>query len=550
MKRNPRNIVLTGFSGTGKSAVAKELARRLGWQAFDTDDEVVRVSGKAIADVFAEYGEKKFREMERKAVHEACHGEKRVIATGGGVVISEENRNALAECGVVVQLEARADTILQRVQQDAASGGSAGIRPLLATEDAAAAVEKLKASRAEYYATADALIHTDGATIDSVCQQVVREWQRVVRALEPGPAQRLAAEVRTAAERYRVHVGWGVLDMLGDRMQQCGLSGKAVLVSDENVYGLYGHRVAAALQGAQFKVVACTVPPGEGSKSFEQATKLYDFFVRSRVERTDTVVALGGGVVGDLAGYVAAGYMRGISFVQVPTSLVAMVDASIGGKVAVNHAEGKNLVGAFHQPKLVLADAQTLVTLPPRELTSGWAEVIKHGLILDPVLFNFLNVNAAGLMKLEPGMLVEAIAHSAAVKARVVTEDEKETGMRIILNYGHTIGHALEAATHYETFLHGEAIAIGMAGAARLAQRVKIGSGKLVKEHEAVLRKFGLPTSTKDIAEADVFAAMELDKKTQEGALRWVLLEDIGKAVVSKDVDVRDVGAALAEIMK
>jgi 3-dehydroquinate synthase len=260
-------------------------------------------------------------------------------------------------------------------------------------------------------------------------------------------------------------------------------------------------------------------------------------------------------MVGDLAGFVAATFLRGIFWVQVPTSLVAMVDASIGGKVGVNHPQGKNLTGAFYQPKLVLADCQTLATLPQRELISGWAEVIKHGLILDEEFFRFLENNVNGLRELEPEALTRAIGRSAAIKAGVVSQDEKErAGRRTILNYGHTIGHGLEAATQYKRFLHGEAVAIGMMGAAKLSQRLGLLPSTAVNRQQALLQEFGLPTSLPakrsnfKLSLAEVTGAMELDKKMKEKAIRWVLLQDIGKAVIRTDVPHKDVLAVLQEL--
>jgi 3-dehydroquinate synthase len=234
-----------------------------------------------------------------------------------------------------------------------------------------------------------------------------------------------------------------------------------------------------------------------------------------------------------------------------------MIDASIGGKVGVNHAEGKNLIGAFYQPKLVLADCQTLTTMPRRELTSGWAEVIKHGLTLDKEYFEFLESNVNRLTKLEPESLTRAIARSAAIKAEVVSQDEKEReGKRTILNYGHTIGHGLEAATRYKRFLHGEAVAIGMMGAARLSQRLGILASARVERQQALLQKFGLPTSLKTkrsnlkVSVAGITEAMELDKKVKGKAIRWVLLQDVGTVMIRSDVHREDVLAVLQELME
>ena len=349
-------------------------------------------------------------------------------------------------------------------------------------------------------------------------------------------------------------------------MKQVGLSGRATIISDDNVFSIYGSQVEGLPKNAGFSVNCFIVPPGEETKNMDHVSKIYDFLVEHRAERDDIIIALGGGMVGDLAGFVAATFLRGMPLVQVPTSLVAMVDASIGGKVGVNHPDGKNLVGAFYQPNVVLADPQTLSTLPQRELTSGWAEVVKHGLILDKEYLEFLESNVTRLTKLEPECLTRAIARSAVIKAQVVSQDEREReGKRTILNYGHTIGHGLEAASQYKAFLDGEAVAIGMVGAARLSQRLGLLPANAVERQEALLREFGLPSSLQAQAASPrhgkkqsslrvslgrLTKAMELDKKTKGSAIRWVLLQDIGKAVIRSDVHEEDVLVILRELVE
>jgi 3-dehydroquinate synthase len=261
------------------------------------------------------------------------------------------------------------------------------------------------------------------------------------------------------------------------------------------------------------------------------------------------VVAVGGGVITDMVGFVAATFLRGLSLVQVPTSLIAMTDASVGGKTGVNHPKAKNLVGAFYQPRLVLADVQALTTLSERELTSGWAEIIKHGLVLDGELNAFLEKNAKKLVKLNPEATTEAVRRSVAVKARIVSEDEKEQGRRILLNYGHTIGHGLEAATDYGRFLHGEAVSVGMVGAAMTSHELGLLSPEVVKQHRDILRTFGLPISCSDVDVKSVLKAMELDKKVKGRAVRWVLLEGIGQPVIRQDVPKQVVAKVLEELL-
>jgi len=586
MARQVSNIILTGFSGTGKSLVGKEVAQRLNWGFIDTDDEIVKLAGKPIDDIFQQEGESRFRELEREAVDKACQQRQTVIAIGGGAIVDPRNYELLTKSGVIICLEAKAETIYQRLFQDVAYGSESEVRPLLA-DNPLQRIRQLKASRQPYYANVDWTVHTDRLSISQVAEEVIRGWSLLRFAhhphLNPLPSRErklgsqlkankdIACWVRTATQSYPIFVGYGLLDKLGEKMKEIGLSGAVTIISDETVFPIYGHKVERILQGAGFIVNSFVVSPGEETKNINSVIRIYDFLVQRRVERGDILLALGGGMVGDLAGFVAATFLRGISWIQVPTSLVAMVDASIGGKVGINHPQGKNLIGAFYQPSFVLADGCTLASLPQRELTSGWAEVIKYGLVSDKAFFGFLEANVDKLIKLEPATVTKAIARSAAIKAQVVSEDEKEKGRRIILNYGHTIAHGLEAASQYRRFLHGEAVAIGMMGAAKLSQRLGLLSVEVVERQQTLLQRFGLPARChcepfaschsegekrpKNLAQdklreaiSEVVRAMELDKKTRAKAIRWVLLTDIGQTTIRSDVPQKDVLAVLQEL--
>jgi shikimate kinase/3-dehydroquinate synthase len=564
LDRRITNLIITGFSGTGKSLVAKEVARGLNWDFLDTDDEIVKQAAKPIAEIFRQDGEDKFRELERETIRKACQQKQTVIAVGGGAIVDPHNYELLAKTGLIVCLEAKPETIYERLFREVAYSTETEVRPLLAEDNPLERIRQLKASRQPYYAKADWTIHTDGLSVSEVAEEVIRAWRLLRRThphLSPLPSRKrklgsqlkadddVACLVETTTQSYPIFVGYGLLDRLGEKMKQAALSGTATVISDENVFSLYGSKVEGILKDAGFAVNSFVVPPGEATKSMDYAIKIYDFLVEHRAERDDIIITLGGGMVGDLAGFVAATFLRGMFWVQVPTSLVAMVDASIGGKVGVNHPEGKNLIGAFYQPNLVLADPQTLTTLPSRELTSGWAEVIKYGLISDREFFEFLEGNISKLTKLEPESLTRAIARSAAIKAQVVSQDEKEReGKRTILNYGHTIAHGLEAAAQYKRFLHGEAVAIGMVGAAKLSQRLGLLPSATVERQQVLLQKFGLPMSFSGLNLTEVTRAMELDKKTKEKAIRWVLLQDIGKVVVRSDVPQQDVLTVLQEL--
>jgi shikimate kinase/3-dehydroquinate synthase len=566
--RRINNLVITGFSGTGKSLVSKEVARRLNWDFLDTDDEIVKRTGKPIAEIFRQDGEGKFRELERETIRKACQRRQTVIAIGGGAIVDPQNYELLAKRGLIVCLEAKPETIYERLFHEATCSPETEVRPLLATDNSLERIRQLKASRQPYYAKADWTIHTDGLSVSEVAEEVIRASRLLRRTdscqLSAFSDKDFACLVDTKTQSYPIFVGYGLLDKVGEKMKQAALSGTATIISDENVFSLYGSKVEGILKDAGFAVNSFVVPPGEETKNMDYAIKIYDSLVAHRTERDDIIIALGGGMVGDLAGFVAATFLRGMFWVQMPTSLVAMVDASIGGKVGINHPEGKNLIGAFYQPNLVLADPQTLTTLPQRELTSGWAEVIKHGLILDKGFFEFLETDVYRLKELDPQLLTQAIARSATIKAQVVSQDEKEReGKRTILNYGHTIAHGLEAATQYKRLLHGEAVAIGMVGAAKLSQRLGLLPSAAVERQQALLQKFGLPTSLRaeaasqrrgrqrsnlKLSIAGITKAMELDKKVRGKAIHWVLLQDIGKAMIHSDVPQEDVLAVLQEL--
>lgn len=557
------HIVLTGFSGSGKSLVARLVAERLGsgWRAVDTDDLIEEIAGRSIAAIFASDGEGHFRALESEALRRACATSETVIATGGGAILSPDNRRVMADGGFVVCLEARPETILYRLKK----AEKATERPLLAGGDPLARIRELKAQRQPLYALADYTVHTDSLTSEEVADEVVRAWrQHAARVAAAGP-DRLAGPHTAPPDpaladatcvvsgdgfTYPVFVGWGALDDLGRRMRQVGLSGRAHVVTDDRIRPVWGERAIAALAEAGYDPDVFTIPAGEVNKTLPIAATVYDWLVERRAERGDVLVALGGGVVGDLGGFVAATFLRGIAFVQVPTSLLAMVDASIGGKTAVDHPQGKNLIGAFYQPRLVLADVSVLPSLPPRELTAGWAEAIKHAFIRDADLLQTFEAKVDELTALEPAITTLVVARSIAIKGEVVSEDPKETGLRMVLNYGHTIGHALEAAGDYGRLLHGEAVAIGMMGAAEIGRRIGVTPPSLVERQYELLQRFGLPTRATGINTERVLAAMALDKKVRGRTIRWILLEDVGRTVVRNDVPLELATAVVRELVE
>ncbi|GAB6138828.1 3-dehydroquinate synthase [Halanaerobaculum tunisiense] len=335
---------------------------------------------------------------------------------------------------------------------------------------------------------------------------------------------------------YQIKIGEDILQNLGDYLTELEIGSKVLIITNPLVDSLYGQEVEQAISKAGFEVEKALIPDGEEYKSLATARDLYDQAVESGLDRSSTIVALGGGVVGDIAGFIAASFMRGINFVQVPTTVLAQVDSSVGGKVAVNHPQGKNLIGDFYQPQLVVADKKVLHTLEERELKAGLGEVVKYGVIWDEDFFSFLEQNKTDILNLERTALIHLIKRSCQIKAKVVAQDEREEGLRAILNYGHTVGHALEAVTNYQRYRHGEAIAIGMIAAAKLAGKLDLLDKSAVERHRKLLKDFGLPVSYQEISKDRIIKAMAKDKKVQNGVVRFILANQIGEVSITSDI--------------
>ncbi|MBO9999113.1 MAG: 3-dehydroquinate synthase [Cyanobacteria bacterium SID2] len=350
---------------------------------------------------------------------------------------------------------------------------------------------------------------------------------------------------------YEIAIASDGLDRLGAWMKSLGLGKKVMLVSNPTVFGYYGSRAIESLESVGFEVAHYLFPDGEEYKTLASIQGLYDEALAFKLERSSTMVALGGGIVGDMTGFAAATWLRGIGFVQIPTTLLAMVDASIGGKTGVNHPEGKNLIGAFYQPRLVSIDPKVLATLPDREFRAGMAEVIKYGVIWDAQLFAQLEA-APQLDRSEalpPNLLQEILIRSCQAKADVVSQDEKEAGLRAILNYGHTIGHAVESLTNYTEFLHGEAVGIGMVAASRIALAMDLWDRQCDDRQLALIEKAGLPTQLPPGIDFDsIVAKLQTDKKVKDGKVRFVLPSAIGKVTVSDRVPEDAIRSALATL--
>ena len=524
--------------GSGKSTVGRLLAERLKRPFIDIDERVEKRAGCSVAELFARAGEEAFRRLEAEALAEALAEKAAVIATGGGALLDEDSREQARRRGAVAVLLVDPAQVLQRVGREGAAD-----RPLL-DRDPERLRRRLADRAAKYARAAHIAVDTTRLTPVQVADRVIAKLERLAQG-EP----RLVP-IRSGAGRYEVWVGFGLLEEAGLRAAAAVSGRRALIVSDEQVGPLYLDLVAQSFRTVGFTVARLEVPAGEAIKALPWVERIYDAALDAELDRRSLMVALGGGVIGDLVGFAAATYMRGIPVVQIPTSLLAQIDASVGGKTGVNHARGKNLIGAFHPPALVLCDLDVLTTLPEREWRAGLAEAVKHGVLADAGYFEWIERQAAALTARREDVRLPLVLRSIEIKAAVVEEDEREADRRAVLNLGHTIGHAIETCLGYRHWLHGEAVAVGLVAVSRLACRLGLLAQGDADRIEAVLRNLGLPTRLPPgLAPERVLAATRTDKKRIDGHVRWVLPVKIGRVILSRDVPPEAVSEVLAGLV-
>jgi len=525
-KTDKKNIVLTGFMGTGKTTVGRLLARQLGREFIDTDELIQARHGRSIPEIFLEFGETAFRQMEADIVQELAEREELVISTGGRLMLDPANVAALSRKGRVFCLVATPEEILARLKHSKTHP-----RPLLEVPNPGERIVELLEQREKGYQRFPQVM-----TNEKRPTEVTRDLVDLILS-DP---KRFAID--HPAEPYDFIVGGGLLPFI---RQLADIDGLMAVITDSEVGELY-----AASCGAVDHVI--TIPTGRQHKTLATVQSIYDQLLELGFDRTGTIVSLGGSVVGDIAGFVAATYMRGVNFVQCPTSLLDMVDTSVGGKTALDLPQGKNLIGAFKQPTAIIADVATLQTLPAEEFASGMAEVIKHGLIADTDLLQKVE---SGSWHWERGMtppplseLQALVAQAIQIKIVIVQEDPYEHGRRSILNLGHTFAHAIEQVSKY-SIRHGEAVAMGLVAAANLSARLDHCSPALQERIELALDKVGLPTRIpKQLSPELLLKAMDSDKKRQAGQLRFILLHEIGHAFVADDVPRPAILATLQDV--
>jgi 3-dehydroquinate synthase len=520
------NIFLYGPPGVGKSGIGKRLAQDLALPFFDLDDVIEQDTGSTIPEIFAQEGEAGFRRRESRMLEQLIDPNERIIALGGGTLLRDENRRLAETNGHVILLDASLAVLQERLRQSNVD------RPLL-RNDADAHLSELLNHRNSHYRSFPSKLDVSHLDVE----QAAWELQIIL-----GRFRIHGMQGRAQALAYPVRVIPGGLDELGLLLGGPGLNGEAIVITDRRIAPHYASRAQHSLGQAGWMAHSIVLPEGETSKTLETAGELWRQFLEAGLDRSGVIVALGGGVITDLAGFAAALYMRGIRWVAAPTSLLGMVDASLGGKTGVNLPQGKNLVGSFYPPELVLADPDLLSTLPLEELRSGMAEVVKHGVIADPVLFDICSQG----MEHVKMRLCEVVCRAMAVKVKVVTEDPFEKGLRETLNLGHTLGHALEKASQFQ-LRHGEAVAIGLAAIARTSVKLGYLDEAVATQICATLQSLGLPTHAPPMIDrTEIEKLMRVDKKRNAGVLRFVI--PVGMGRIKRGVEIANLDT-LWEVM-
>jgi shikimate kinase/3-dehydroquinate synthase len=501
-------IVLVGFMGAGKTTVGRSLARLLRQPFVDTDAEIERRAGAAIAEIFSRWGEGSFRELERQVVAETLVAHAGVVALGGGALGDPATRSLLASISTaqVIHLDIGLDEALERV------GGDSN-RPLLAGTD----VPRLYADRRRLY---EDVTSTSVTTTHRAPDEIAVEIARIAGEILPHRIR-----VAAASGSYDVVVGRALASTTSQFVPALDAAEQVFVITDANLRAEADAVAASFGEGTPCRILQ--VPPGEDAKTLEWAGRLYDALAENAAHRHDIVVAVGGGAVTDVAGFVASTFNRGMSVAYVPTSLTAQADASIGGKTGINLSQGKNLVGTFHQPSVVVCDVAVLGSLPVKEMRAGLAEVIKHGLIAEPDLIHLVEKEATAILDRDAALLAELVTRSARIKAGIVSADEREHGVRALLNYGHTFAHAIERVGNFG-MRHGEAVAIGMMAAAHLGHALDRLDDDAVELHRSALSAVGLPVTAS--LDFDALEHAWLRDKKYRGGVRFVLLAEIGRA--------------------
>jgi shikimate kinase/3-dehydroquinate synthase len=517
------NLILIGFMGSGKDSVGKEIPKRTTLTFLSMDDYIELKEKRTINKIFEESGEDYFRKTEKKIIAEIKDIKNVVIATGGGVVKDEKNRNILSKIGKVGYLYTSLTAVKNRLQKDKT-------RPLIKNRDNIIKIYNERMKRG-IYEFADKKIDTSSITPEQVAKKIIKEF-KIKTERKKSPIKTL--KVKTESRVYPIYIGYDLFAGNKSLIDLKPESDKIAIISNPLVAALYVDAIEKALIKKGVKPWICIIPDGEKYKTLDTVRSVYNFMLKENFDRSAAILALGGGVIGDLAAFAASTYKRGVSLIHIPTTLIAQVDSSIGGKTGVDHPLGKNMIGTFYQPDMVLIDIKKLLTLPEKEFRNGLAEVIKYGIANDATLFDILEKKQEKILNRDIDILKEIITKCVRIKKKIVEKDEKEEkGIREVLNYGHTIGHIIEALTGYSKYSHGQAVAMGMVKEAELARRESILSKNDFSRIKNLIDNYDLPTSIpKNIKNNDMKNYVAQDKKVRKGKIRLPVPTGIGKIMM------------------
>jgi shikimate kinase/3-dehydroquinate synthase len=516
------NLILTGFMGSGKDSVGKEISKRTNLSFLSLDDYIELKEKRTINKIFEESGEDYFRKIEKKILVGIKNIKNTVIATGGGIVKDEKNRAILSKMGKVIYLYADINAVKNRLESDKT-------RPLIKDKDNIIKIYDDRMKRG-IYEFANKKIDTSSLTPEQAAKKIIQEL-KIKTKKQTIPLETL--KVKTESRIYPIYIGYNLFTGNKSLIDLEPKSYKTAIISNPLVGALYVDEIEKTLIKEGIKPWICIIPDGEKHKTLDTVRAVYDFLLKENFDRSATILALGGGVIGDLAAFVASTYKRGISIIHIPTTLISQVDSSIGGKTGVDHPLGKNMIGTFYQPEKVIIDIRKLLTLPEKEFRNGLAEVIKYGIIKDAAFFDLLEEKRTKILNRDIGILMEIVSKCVRIKKEVVEEDEKEEkGKREILNFGHTIGHIIETLTGYSRYSHGEAVAIGMVEEAKLALKENILPEKDFLRIKKLISAYELPTSIpKNMKYRDMKKFVEQDKKVKKGKISLPVPRGIGKTI-------------------
>lgn len=525
------NIILTGMMGVGKTTIGEKLAQKLNLDFLDLDQYIEKKTQLKITQIFSKYGEPYFRRLEKNFCKEIAQKRNLVISTGGKTLLNKENLKIFSSSGIIITLLSSPDIILKRIQK----GGNA--RPLLASSQSKKFYEIYR-KRELHYLNLPNKIDTTSLNKEKVVDEILKLIKGQVKKIE----------MTLGGNRSSVIVKKGLVNDIGSCLKDTIQEKRVFILSDNKVFGIHGKKILKELERIHLKSSVFLLQPGERQKNIRTAEKIYHWLLKERASRSSVLVCFGGGVISDLGGYTASTFHRGVKLVNIPTTLLSQIDASIGGKNGINLQETKNQIGTFYFPSLILIDPLFLITLDTQYMKEGMIEAMKAGIIGDHKLFLIIKKNANQVILKDLKLLEEVIKRAMGVKLNIVHQDPYEKGIRRILNLGHTFGHALEGYFNYGQISHGQAVGLGMICASKMGMLMNIATEKILSEIKEILKVMKMPLYLENLDVSKILSLMECDKKRKEDRISFIIPKKMGEAVTRKNVNKNIITESLKEI--